>query len=228
MGRSKAQRLTRCSNCAKLERELHQLKEELAELRRQVNRNSGNSSLPPSVNPPWAPRPVVKKPTGRRPGGQPGHQGHFRALLPVDQVDELIKHEPIRCVHCGVSFSEHSPRQLIDRHQISELPKRAVTVSEHQAWAARCDACGVLTRQEIPQALRRSVLGERLSSAVAFVSSRVHGSRRAVEELLEEVLGAPVALGTVIAREKEITAALSQPYQEAKRAIQKASAKNVD
>ena len=51
----------------------------------------------------------------------------------------------------------------------------------------------------IPQELTRSVLGARLSAAIAFVSARVHGSRRAVEELLEEVLGAPLALGTVMA-----------------------------
>jgi transposase len=46
--------------------------------------------------------------------------------------------------------------------------------------------------------------------------------------LLEEVLGASVALGTVMAREREMTQALSEPYRQAKREIQKASAKNVD
>ena len=72
------------------------------------------------------------------------------------------------------------------------------------------------------------MLGVRLSAAVTFISSRVHGSRRAAEELLEDVLGAPLALGTVIAREKEMTAALNEPYRQAKEAIQKACAKNVD
>jgi transposase len=86
----------------------------------------------------------------------------------------------------------------------------------------------LLSKQSIPEALTRSVLGERLSAAVAFVSARVHGSRRAVEELLEEVLGAPLALGTVIAREREMTAALSEPYRQARQAIQKARSKNVD
>jgi len=125
-------------------------------------------------------------------------------------------------------FTGRWPKQLIDRHQISELPRRAVKVTEHQAFACRCGKCGLLTKQAIPQELTRSVLGERLSAAVTFVSSRVHGSRRAVEELLEEVLGAPLALGTVIAREREMTAALSEPYRQAKEKIQQAAAKNVD
>jgi len=212
----------------RLERELQQLREEVAELRRQLNRNSGNSSTPPSANPPWAPRPVKKKPTGRKPGGQPGHEGHCRQLLPVEQVDEVVRHEPARCVHCGAEFPEAVDRQLLDRHQVTELPRRAVRVTEHQSYACRCGRCGLITRQGIPEELTRSVLGDRLSAAMAFVSSRVHGSRRAVEELLEEVLGAPLALGTVMAREREVSQALSEPYRQAKEAIGKASAKNVD
>src|SRR5271157_142416 len=68
----------------------------------------------------------------------------------------------------------------------------------------------------------------RVSAVISFVSARVHGSRRAVEELLEEVLGAPLALGTVMAREREMAQALSEPYRQAKQKMQKASAKNVD
>jgi transposase len=228
MGRSKARRVARCSNCAKLEREVYQLRQELAELRRQVNRNAGNSSLPPSANPPWAPRPVTKKPTGRRPGGQVGHEGHFRTLLPPEQVDEVVRHRPVRCRHCGAELGASAQEQTVERHQIGELPRRAVRVTEHQAIACRCGRCGQLTKEPIPQALTRSVLGPRLSAAAVYVSSRVHGSRRAVEELLEEVLAAPLALGTVMAREKEMTAALAGPYQAAKAAVQKAAAKNVD
>jgi transposase len=229
MGRSKARRVAVCSNCTRLERQLHQLREEVAELRRQLNRNSGNSSLPPAANPPWAPRPVTKKPSGRRPGGQIGHEGHFRELLPLEQVDEVVRHRPPCCRHCGAEFEDAAPQEsVVDRHQVTELPKVAVRVTEHQAIACRCDKCGLTTSGPIPDAHSVSVLGPRLSAAMAFVSSRVHGSRRAVEELLEEVLGAPLALGTVINREKEMTAALSEPYRAAKEAIEQAAAKNVD
>ena len=207
---------------------MHQLREELAELRRQVNRNASNSSLPPSTHPPWAPRPVIKKPTGRPAGGQVGHEGHFRKLLAVEEVDELVRHRPVRCRHCGAAFAARAPEQTVERHQVSELPVRAVQVTEHQAIACRCEKCGLLTREPIPEALKRSVLGPRLSAAAVYVSSRVHGSRRAAEELLEQVLGAPLALGTVMAREREMTAALADPYGQAKGVVQKASAKNVD
>lgn len=212
----------------RLEREVHELRARLEELERQLNRNSGNSSTPPSANPPWAPRPVKKKPTGRKPGGQPGHEGHFRQLLPVEQVDEVVKHRPARCRHCGAEFSDATAGRLIERHQVTELPRRPVRVTEHQAMACTCGRCGMTTGQAIPEELTRSVLGDRLSAVIAFASARVHGSRRAAEELLEEVLGAPLSLGTVMAREREMTQALAEPYRQAQQMIQKASAKNVD
>ena len=217
-----------CPNCIRLDRRIHQLQEEVAELRRQIGRNSGNSSLPPSANPPWAPRAVAKKPTGRRPGGQPGHQGFFRKLLPTEQVDHVVRHKPTACAHCAAKLPENANWQLLGRHQVTELPKPAVEVTEHQAYGCRCEKCGRLTEAQIPEELTRSVLGERLSAAVAFFSSRVHGSRRAVEEVLEEILGAPIALGTVSNREREMTQALAEPYREAKAAVRKAPAKNVD
>src|SRR5580704_291780 len=115
-----------CANCLRLEREVQELRARLEELERQLNRNSGNSSMPPSANPPWAPRPVSRKPSGRKPGGQPGHEGHHRELLPLDQVDEVVKHKPMRCRHCGAKFAEGVSGELVDRHQVSELPRRAV------------------------------------------------------------------------------------------------------
>jgi transposase len=211
-----------------LERELHDLRQQVQELKRQLNRNSGNSSMPPSANPPWAPRPVPKKPTGRRPGGQPGHKGHFRKLLPVDEVDHVVQHKPTSCAHCAAKFGQDTHWELRSRHQVSELPKRAAEVTEHQGMAGECARCGHVTEAEIPRELTRSVLGERMSAAVAYFSSRVHGSRRAVEEVLEEILGVPIALGTVINREREMTQALAEPYRQAKEVMQKASAKNVD
>jgi transposase len=232
MGRSKANRVAVCSNCPRLERRLADLEQELAELRRQVNRNSGNSSVPPSANPPWAPRPVKKKPTGRSPGGQAGHEGHHRVLLPPEQVDEVVRHVPLRCQRCGELAAQPGAGVGIgvvkQRHQVMELPARAVKVVEHQSIACRCHRCGHTTRQPIPTAVLGSVCGDRLSAAVTFVSARVHGSRRAVEEMLSEVLGARLSLGTVMARESEMTGALDQPYRDARAAVAQLPVKNVD
>ena len=219
-----------CGNCARLERRVAELTERLAELERRLNLHSGNSSVPPAANPPWAPRPVVKKPTGKKPGGQVGHAGHHRKLLSPGEVDGVMRHTPQACRHCGRSLDADSMNQgrVVHRHQVMELPERAVKVIEHQSIVCRCGGCGGESGMPIPSSVLSSVCGDRLSAGISFMSSRVHGSRRAIEQMLGELLGAPLSLGTIIARESEMSDALDQPYRDARTAIRQARAKNMD
>src|SRR5512142_2559751 len=76
------------------------LQAEVHELRCQLNRNSSNSSSPPSVDPPGGPRPVVRTPSGRKPGGQPGHPGHHRHRLAPERVGTIVPYVPTICTHC--------------------------------------------------------------------------------------------------------------------------------
>src|SRR3712207_3239908 len=63
------------------------LQQRIRELEARLGQDSANSSRPPSSDPPQAPRKRSVLPSGRKRGGQPGHRGAFRALLPVEQVD---------------------------------------------------------------------------------------------------------------------------------------------
>jgi transposase len=87
---------------------------------------ASNSSIPPSANPLGAPRPVVKKPTGRKPGGQIGHRGVSRMLLPVETMDQVVPHRPGICQHCHQALDAQCHGELVGRHQVAELPGRAV------------------------------------------------------------------------------------------------------
>lgn len=75
----------------------------IEELERRLNQNSQNSSRPPSSDSPSVGRPAWKPPSGRRPGGQKGHEGHHREALPPAKVDETKHHWPIICCNptCG-------------------------------------------------------------------------------------------------------------------------------
>src|SRR5215212_9010967 len=77
------------------------LKAEIAELRERLGQNSSNSSKPPSSDPPSYKRKPSREPQGRKRGGQPGHQGNTRKLLPADEVDHLIELKPASCTGCG-------------------------------------------------------------------------------------------------------------------------------
>src|SRR5512144_379254 len=82
-----------------LGRQVEGLKAQVAELQEQVALSSRNSSKPPSQDGPGTFRPVLKK-SGRPRGGQKGHPGHYRALVPSEQVDATVPCRPQETV-CG-------------------------------------------------------------------------------------------------------------------------------
>src|SRR5665648_202515 len=119
----------------------------VADLEERLNRNSRNSSLPPSQDPPSAPPRPRQAASGRRAGAQPGHPGRGRNLAPLEALDELIDHWPSRCA-CGHRFSETERRPVGKpaRHQVVELPPTAVILSEHRLQRLRCPECGATAR----------------------------------------------------------------------------------
>src|SRR5262249_24563046 len=107
----------------RLEAEMERLKKlelEVAELRERLGQNSQNSSKPPSSDPPSVSRPNNRQPSGRKRGGQPGHQGYARKLLPPEEVDEVIGLRPTACRQCGRLLLGDDPNPV--RHQVSEIP----------------------------------------------------------------------------------------------------------
>jgi len=66
------------------------LRAEVDELKRQLGRDSRNSSLPPSRDSPAARAKRPKKGSGRKQGGQPGHPGSHREL--VADPDHVVEH----------------------------------------------------------------------------------------------------------------------------------------
>jgi transposase len=197
------------------------------ELEETTRTNALNSSLPPSANPIGAPRPVSKRPTGRKRGAQVGHRGHARKLIPSEQTDEQVSHRPSVCQRCQSDLSDQ-PGVLVGRHQVAELPARAVRIIEHQSVACRCGRCGAISQGRIPEAIRVSSTGPRLSGAIGMLSVLVQGSRRAVAEAVEQMLGCPIALGTISARERELSEALAGPYEQLVEHVSAARVKHVD
>jgi transposase len=215
---------------SKLQREqAHRVAAErrVKELEERLSINATNSSLPPSANPRNAPKPVAKKPTGRKRGAQMGHKGHGRKLLESQAVDQRIDYRPGLCTHCQSSL-EHQPAQLVGRHQIAELPPHAVKITEHRSFACRCGVCGTINRALIPDAVRASSTGPRLGAAIGLLGAFMHGSRRAIGVLVGQVLDCPIALGSVSAREAELSAALEGPYAQLAGQVSRAKVKYVD
>src|SRR5450830_771436 len=201
----------------------------VADLEERLKRNSRNSSLPPSADPPSAPPRPRQAASGRRAGAQPGHPGRGRPLRPIEALDELIDHWPSRC-RCGHVFraAERAARGEPARHQLAELPPTAVLLSEHRLQRLRCPECGATTRAALPAGAPPGAFGPRLQAAVATLAVRNRVSRRDTTELLRELFGAELSTGSIDAILQHAGEALAEPHAQLADQIRSASAVNID
>jgi transposase len=135
-----------CPGCRKLRRRVAELEALVRDLQARLGQNASNSSVPPSANPPAAPIPVVKQPTGRTAGGQPGHAPCQRVRLPAERVHEVIRYVPTHCRRCQAPLpAEAGPEGPEPTwHQVAELPEISARITEHQGQARHCPCCGAL------------------------------------------------------------------------------------
>ena len=205
------------------------LEARVAELERRLNRSSRNSSLPPSQDPPSAPPRPRGKGSGRKRGGQHGHEGRYRRLLPSEQVDELVELWPERCGLCAHEFAEADRVDAAEpsRRQVAELPPIAVRVSEHRLHRVCCPRCAAITTAESP-AGSRSAFGPRLQAAVVTLVVRNRVSRRDATELVRELFGVELSTGTVDATIQRTGEALAAPHTRLEQELQRSSVVNID
>src|SRR5206468_10625205 len=95
----------------RLQRELREAKKKIADLERQLAmrlQNSTTSSKPPSSDGlSGSPRQRGRrKKSKRKPGGQLGHEGRNRPLVPGDRVDRVVKLYPEQCCGCGRNLAK--------------------------------------------------------------------------------------------------------------------------
>jgi transposase len=202
---------------AQLRAEVAQLKATVEELAQRLGRNSRNSSQPPSADPPQTTRPRRER-SGRRPGGQPGHEGQSRALVPVEEVDVVIPVKPMQCPRCQQALQGDDPQP--QRHQVTEIPPVKPLVMEYQLHQLRCPACGVPTRAKLPVGVPSGAFGPRLQAITALCTGAYHLSKRTTQRVLEDLFSLPLSVGTIANLEQATAEALAQPVEAARVYIQ--------
>jgi transposase len=205
------------------------LEARVAELERRLNRSSRNSSLPPSQDPPSAPPRPGGKGSGRKRGGQHGHEGKYRRLLPPERVDEFVEHWPDQCRSCAHEFVETDRVDAIEpsRRQVAELPPIAVRVTEHWLHRVCCPECAAVTTAK-PPAESRWAFGPRLQAAVVTLAIRNRVSRRDTTELARELFGVELSTGAVDAIVQRAGDALAAPHTRLEQEIKRSPVVNID
>jgi transposase len=153
---------------AAVEAQVVSLQKELRVLRERLNQTSQNSSKLPSSDGPHVKRKPPQAPSGRKPGGQPGHPVHRRAMVAREQVDGVIEWRPPHCRRCGRQLTEERGEPV--RHQVRELPLLKPHVTEYRLHRLSCARCGLATCGQLPRGVPVRGDGPRLASLIALCS----------------------------------------------------------
>ena len=204
---------------ATLETVVQRLEATVQRLTERLQQDSRTSSRPPSSDPPQAlgkrPR---REPSRRRPGGQPGHEGQTRALMPSETVDVVVPIKPERCHHCQHPLQGEDAQP--QRHQVTEIPPVKPVVTEYQLHRLVCPACGAATRAELPAGVPTGGFGPRLQTTTALCTGAYHLSKRTTQTLLDDLFGVEVGLGTIANLEQATTQAVAAAVAEARAHVQ--------
>jgi transposase len=210
-----------------LEAMVERLQATIQQLVERLQQNSRTSSRPPSSDPPQAtgkrPR---REPSGRRPGGQPGHQGQARALLPAAAVDVVIPVRPVWCHRCQHPLCGEDPHP--QRRQVTEIPPVRPVITEYQLHRLVCPVCGEATRAELPAGAPTGGFGPRVQAITALCTGAYHLSKRATQSVMEDLFGLSMSLGTIANLEQATVQAVAEPMAEARTYVQQQPAAYLD
>ena len=203
-----------------------ELLQRLVQVEARLNQTSRNSSKPPSSDPPEAkPRPA-KAPTGRKSGGQPGHEGHSRKLKPESEVDQILDVRPEKCGQCGTLLLGED--EVPERHQVTELPRITPLVTEYRRHCLWCVACGVSTQATWPATMPMGSFGPRVQATVGYLTGRIGASQREVQDIFATLYQLEVSVGGIGALEQAVSTVLATPVAEVKKYVQRQPTRNAD
>src|SRR5271168_1154574 len=177
-----------------LRSEIAALKQEVADLRRQLGKDSHNSSKPPSSDG------LGKKPriagslrgaTGsseKKSGGQAGHKGD--TLRRVDTPDVIKRHNASCCAHCRAKLTA-AMASGVEKRQVFDLPEPRLEVTEHQAQIYTCAHCHGATKAAFPEGVTSPVqYGARIKAAAIYLNAQQLIPEDRVAEVMGDLFGA--------------------------------------
>ena len=221
-----------CPGCIELRKQLAEVRRQLAaitaevvKLKRRAGRNSSNSSTPPSEDGRRGKKAKKGKPSGKRPGGQPGHAKAERELLPLDEVDGVVECVPSRCAACAEPLRGRDPDPR--RHQVSEIPQVRPRVMEYQVHTLDC-TCGARTCGQLPEGVPTGCFGPRLQATLASLTGVYRVSRRSTQAFLADSFGLHISLGAISKQEALVGSALASPVREAQAFVRAAEVVHAD
>lgn len=181
-----------------------ELEERLKLLEERLNKNSRNSSKPPSTDAYAAKKPKPKSrriKSGKNVGGQKGHPG--TTLRMVDNPDETVIHKVDQCSSCHTSLEEVEANNY-ERRQTFDIPPVRLHSTEHRAEIKPCPKCGLINKAGFPEDVTQPAqYGSRLRAFAVYLNDYQFIPYNRSCELLSDVYGCEISPATLIRAENK-------------------------
>jgi len=205
-------------------RQLEQENEMLKETIAQLQKNSSNSSKPPSsdiIKPTKVVGKLVRK---RKRGGQPGHKKSLRQPFEPEQVDEIIEYE--------LQDKDAEGLKPLDEWlviQQIQLPEKMYRVIEHRARKYLDPVTGKIHMAAMPDDVRRGgLLGADITAAVAFMKGGCHMSYTTIEHFFKELMRLDISRGLLCKAVQKVSQSLQPAYEQLAKRLPHESQVGVD
>jgi transposase len=202
------------------------LERRIADLEERVNKNSTNSSKPPSSDPPSVRRRPPIPASGRKRGGQPGHRHHPRALVPPEQLRQVIECKPGECRRCGHELLGDDPEPI--RHQVAEVPPVRPVVDEFRLHRLKCPRCRTSTCAALPPGVPAGAFGPRLRAILSVLAGGYRLGKRPIRQLVFDLLGLTISTGMIARLERQGAVELTAPVEELRQYVRDAGSAHID
>ena len=185
---------------AELSAEIASLNQTIKELKEQLNKNSKNSSKPPSSD--GLKKPAVKKnkslreSSGKKQGAQEGHDGvHLSVISDPDHIENHMHSDCTGCPHRAKCLSKACIKET--RHEVDAVV--TVDVTAHNAIEVReCPLHDGVKTGSFPENIKATVqYGKNLQAMVVAFNTVGAVSINRTHEILSSVFNIPLATGTI-------------------------------
>jgi transposase len=179
-----------------LQEQVQALAKRVAELEQRLNKNSRNSSKPPSSDGPAKPRTKsLRKRSGKKPGGQKGHTGH--TLTQVEQTDRVVT-LPVTSCPCSADLS-HEPVTGYDYRQVFELPQPKLEVTQYQGEIKTCPKCGQSVKASFPEMVNAPAqYGPRFRGLLVYLQNQQLIPPNRITQMMADIYGSSVSEATIL------------------------------
>ena len=179
-----------------LKQMISEQRETIQKLQEQLNKNSHNSSMPPSSDGYKKPAPKsLRKPSGKKAGGQKGHKG--QTLKITAEPDETILHMPAACEGCPQYEICRGAACVAETRRVADAAVE-IHVTAHKALEVRCPFHGKHLRGEFPEDVKAALqYGKTLQALVVAFNTVGAVSVSRIHDLFGNVFGIPLSTGTI-------------------------------